>query len=536
MSTAPDPAQHTADVVVVGSGVAGLSTALRLAESPSGRRLQVVVLSKSGFGDGCSRWAQGGIACSVAPDDSPDRHARDTLRVSGGLGREEIVEILTAAARERIAWLMERGTRFDRGADGSLELGLEGGHSRGRILHAGGDATGAEVMRALTDAACRCPALDVVESTRAIDLTTHGGRVTGLLAAGPDGRRVVYRAGAVVLATGGFGAAYLKTTNPAEATGDAIAMAARAGASLVDMEFVQFHPTALDVNIVPMPLLTEALRGAGARLLDGRGRRFMASVSPQAELAPRDLVARAIWERLAAGERVYLDARPALHKHDFPTAVAACRRYGLELERVPVPVSPAAHYTMGGVSVDDEGRSSLPGLWVCGEAAGSGLHGANRLASNSLLEGLVFGCRVADDVASRIELGSSGPFELVPRPGPVPPRERPVGAVESEVRTLLWERIGLVRTEHGLQTALRELRRLGECSEAGSQERDLVTLGLLAGTAALARRESRGAHYRRDFPESAEGRRRLTLGTDPTGLEPRLLPPRGHRAAVGGSE
>ncbi len=515
-----------ADVVVVGSGVAGLSVALRLLETPGLEDLDVVVLSKTGFGDGSSRWAQGGIACAVAEDDTPAIHADDTLRVAGELGVREMVDSLTREAPERIEKLIDRGAQFDLGADGELALGREGGHSRSRILHAGGDATGAEVMRALGTAARRADRLGIVEGSRALDLIVHDGRVEGLLATGSEGGLVAYRAPAVVLATGGYGGAFLKTTNPPEATGDAMAIAARAGAALVDMEFVQFHPTALDVGAEPMPLLTEALRGAGALLLDGNGRRFMEEVAPEAELAPRDVVARAIWERQSAGEEVYLDARPALTRRDFPTAVAACRRHGLDLQRDPVPVSPAAHYTMGGIAVDGEGRSTLPGLWVCGEAAGSGLHGANRLASNSLLEGLVFGARVADDVAvARHEQGGRpSTAELV-----VEVRianadcEAEAGVVRS-VRELLWQRAGLVRTEHGLQTALRDLRRLAGHVGSGGRANDLVTLGLLVVTAALARRESRGAHYRRDYPQADSAwRRRLLWTTDASGLVPRRL-------------
>jgi L-aspartate oxidase len=500
-------------VVVVGSGIAGLSVALRLAaEHGCG---SIAVICKSGFGDGASRWAQGGIACALGGDDSPALHAADTLAVSGELGEPEIVRILTQAAPERLVRLIERGTRFDRDAGGRLDLGLEGGHGRRRILHANGDATGAEIMRALTAAAAARPAIRVHEQMRATDLIVVDGRVVGISARDAHGVERVFRSAAVVLATGGFGHAYLKTTNPAEATGDALAMAARAGAALIDMEFVQFHPTALDVaGADPMPLLTEALRGAGALLVDGEGRRFMTKVSRQAELAPRDLVARTLWERLAAGERVFLDCRPALEHRGFPTAVAACRRYGLDPAAAPVPISPAAHYTMGGIAVDGWGRSSLPGLWACGEAAGSGVHGANRLASNSLLEGLVFGARVADDLARR-------PFPAKP-PVESPSASSPAGSLGCEgeiverVRRLLWERVGVVRTELGLQAALRELNRLESRAAVGTAGRDLITVGKLVATAALARRESRGAHYRRDFPHSSERwRRRLTVALGP---------------------
>ena len=517
----PAPELRVADVVVVGSGVAGLSVALRLAAEH--HQSSIAVISKSAFGNGSSRWAQGGVACALGAGDSSASHAADTLAVSGGLGRASLARVLTRDAPRRIARLIARGARFDRDSSGLLELGLEGGHSQRRILHADGDTTGAEIMRALIGAAASCDSLEIHEYMRATDLILRGGRVVGLEARSGDGTPVIFQSSAVIFAAGGFGHAFLKTTNPPEATGDALAMAARAGAELVDMEFVQFHPTALNplsdeggAAADPMPLLTEALRGAGALLLDNKGRRFMPAVSPLAELAPRDLVARTIWQRLATGDRVFLDARRALRERDFPTAAASCRRYGLDLAREPVPVSPAAHYTMGGVAVDEWGRSSLPGLWACGEAAGSGLHGANRLASNSLLEGLVFGARVADDVTRRLE--PNGLQVVVD--APVSTQELTSSDAESLIRAraVLWERSGVVRTEHGLQTALNDLERIQESCGSSGPAADLVLVGRLVATAALARRESRGAHYRRDFPESEAGwHRRLALRLDGNG-------------------
>jgi len=527
------PEVHVADVVIVGSGIAGLSVGLRLAAEH--RLGSLAVLSKSGFGDGSSRWAQGGIACALDPTDSPALHAADTLEVAGEVGEPALARVLTRQAPERISRLIARGARFDRAPNGALELGLEGGHRNRRILHANGDATGAEIMRALTEAAGGCSELAVFEHTRAADLIVSGGRVIGLEAVGADGAPLVFQTSAVVFAAGGFGHAFLKTTNPAEATGDALAMAARAGAALVDMEFVQFHPTALDPPRTgcagaPMPLLTEALRGAGALLLDGRGRRFMPALSPLAELGPRDLVARAIWERLASGDRVRLDCRPALASRDFPTAVASCRRHGFDLAAEPVPVSPAAHYTMGGIEVDEWGRSSVPGLWACGEAAGSGLHGANRLASNSLLEGLVFGARVADDVVRRLESRGPCPVREAPRRATGPGSSGAEAKATMCVRTLLWERAGVVRAEHGLQTAIKELERLEKSGEPGGVAADLALVGRLVVAAALARRESRGAHFRRDYPHSDERwRRRLSLCLDDRG-RPRPL------AAASGQE
>jgi L-aspartate oxidase len=413
---------RVSDVLIVGTGAAGLAAALGCA----GR--QVTVLTKTRLGEGgSSAWAQGGVAAALGTDDSPALHAADTLAVAGGLGDARRVDLLTTEGPARMAELVRLGAAFDR-ADGAPDndrgpaadraagtpfaLGREAAHSRRRILHAGGDATGRELVRALTDAVRRAPNVRVEEECFAVDLVVEpaarqgGSRVAGLLALDRDGRRVLHLAGATVLATGGSGQLYLHTTNPPEVTADGLAMAARAGARLADLEFVQFHPTALAVaGGGRLPLLTEALRGEGAVLVDGAGRRFMLEEHPLAELAPRDVVARAIHRRLAAGEGVFLDARVAIgdrFPERFPTVFQAARDAGLDPRREPLPVVPAAHYHMGGVVTDERGRTSLPGLWACGETAATGVHGANRLASNSLLEALVFGARVAGDLARRL--------------------------------------------------------------------------------------------------------------------------------------
>jgi L-aspartate oxidase len=419
---------RVSDVLIVGTGAAGLAAALGCA----GR--QVTVLTKTRLGEGgSSAWAQGGVAAALGADDSPALHAADTLAVAGGLGDARRVELLTTEGPVRMAELVRLGAAFDR-ADGAPDtdrgpaadraagtgratgtpfaLGREAAHSRRRILHAGGDATGRELVRALTEAVRRAPNVRVEEECFAVDLVVEpaarqgGSRVAGLLALDRDGRRVLHLAGATVLATGGSGQLYLHTTNPPEVTADGLAMAARAGARLADLEFVQFHPTALAVDDGGrLPLLTEALRGEGAVLVDGAGRRFMLEEHPLAELAPRDVVARAIHRRLAAGDSVFLDARGAIgdrFPERFPTVFAAAREAGLDPRSEPLPVVPAAHYHMGGVVTDERGRTSLPGLWACGETAATGVHGANRLASNSLLEALVFGARVAGDLARRL--------------------------------------------------------------------------------------------------------------------------------------
>lgn len=504
-------AVHTADLVVVGSGAAGLTAALEAHPA------RVAVLTKGELGlSGSSAWAQGGIAAAVGPWDSTALHARDTLAAGAGLNDREVVDLLTAAGPERIARLLALGTRFDRRADadgGGLALGREAAHSRRRILHADGDATGAEIMRALTRAAWRARHLEVYENTFAWDLVVDGGRVVGLTAIGPDGEALLFRTPAVVLATGGLGRLYSRTTNPDAVTGDGLGMAARAGARLVDVEMVQFHPTALAApGADPLPLLTEALRGEGAVLIDDAGHRFITTEHPDAELAPRDIVARAIHARLEAGVPVFLDAREAVgaaFPERFPTVYASARKFGLDPRVEPLPVSPAAHYHMGGIATDESGRSSLPGLWACGEAASTGAHGANRLASNSLLEALVFGSRVAAGVAAERE-ATPGPARLVALPtappegaGRLPTTQRGADAL-ARLRTLAWRELGLVRDGAGVETALEEIDAIAGdpalVEEMGGEGRNLLLAGRLVAAAALERTESRGGHFRSDHP------------------------------------
>ena len=537
-----------AEVVVVGSGAAGLTAALGCAPRA------VTLLTKTRLGEGgSSAWAQGGIAAAVAGDDSPELHAADTLAVAAGLGDRRAVDLLTGDGPARIAALLALGARFDRAAGGGsgeaggpwgLALGREAAHSRRRILHAHGDATGAELVRTLTAAVRRASHVRLAAEETALDLVLDRGRVAGVLALAADGRRRLHLAPAVVLATGGCGQLYLHTTNPAESTGDGLAMAARAGARLVDLEFVQFHPTALAAGLDPMPLLTEALRGEGAVIVDGRGRRFLAEEHPLAELAPRDVVARAIWRRRAAGEPVYLDARAAVGEafpERFPTVFAACRRAGLDPRRQPIPVSPAAHYHMGGIDVDLSGRSSLPGLWACGEVASTGVHGANRLASNSLLEALVFGARVADDLRGRLAaLPGARPEELsrLRLPGDLARSRSGVGdrapdapsagseataEARAELRRLMWEKVGVARDGAGLATAVAEFERLAAKlpspdSRPAVETANLLTVARLVAAAALVRPESRGAHQRDDHPATDPAwRRRLYAVVRPDG-------------------
>ncbi|MEC9212901.1 MAG: L-aspartate oxidase, partial [Actinomycetota bacterium] len=405
---APSPGWTArADVIVVGSGVAGLTTALRV----RALGLSVLLVTKATVNEGSTRWAQGGIAAALADDDSPAEHMRDTLEAGGGLCNERSVDILVTegpdAVRELIAW----GAHFDTDPTGSIALTREGGHHRNRIAHAGGDATGAEVSRALVAAVRADPEIDVVENALVLDIiTSASGRTAGvtLHVIGPGQRDGVGAALApsVVLATGGFGQVFGQTTNPYVATGDGAALALRAGAAVADLEFVQFHPTVLWLGPVAkgqQPLVSEAVRGEGAFLLDADGKRFMVGEHPMADLAPRDVVAKAIMRRMreSGAAHVWLDGRELgadTWVHRFPTILESCRMRGIDPVSDLIPVSPAQHYASGGVVTDTDGRSTISGLYACGEVACSGVHGANRLASNSLLEGLVFARRIADAI------------------------------------------------------------------------------------------------------------------------------------------
>jgi L-aspartate oxidase len=484
----------TADVLVVGSGISGLSAALAAAPA------RVVVTSKGTLTSGSTPWAQGGIAAPIGRGDSPARHAADTLAVGGGRNDPAAVAVLTAEAAGAIDALVAAGVRFDGGPAGAPALAREAGHSLHRVLHADGDATGAEIARALAEAARHSAHITCLEHAFATDLVVAGGRAVGGAFRTADGERLLVAAPAVVLATGGIGRVYANTTNPPEVTGDGLAMARRAGVRLADLEFVQFHPTALAGGGDPMPLLTEALRGEGAVLLDGSGRRFMQGEHPDAELAPRDVVARAIWRRVVAGERVVLDAREAVgvtFPDRFPTVFSACTEHGIDPRFEAIPVAPAAHYHMGGIATDLHGRSSLRGLWAVGEASRSGVHGANRLASNSLLEGAVFGARAGVSAAAEgfpapttAELGEARDPGAEPEPQP--------DAI-ALLRDVMWTGVGVVRTGSGIRSALDELERLDDkIHPAPSEMRSMVEAARLVAAAALARPQSCGAHYRGD--------------------------------------
>ena len=503
-----DIAVRTVGSIVVGSGIAGLTVALAHGDC--------AVISKTVTGAGSSRWAQGGIAAAVGGDDHPDRHAADTQGVSGGLGRAEIAELVTMAAPERIEWLISLGARFDTAADGTLALGREAGHDRRRIVHANGDATGAEVMRTLVAATVARDDIERLDDTLVVDLLRDGDRIVGVLTVDSRRRLVAVVSPSVVLATGGIGRLYLHTTNPAEVTADGLAMAARAGAVIGDPEFVQFHPTALDAALDPMPLLTEALRGEGAILVDAHGHRYMVDVHPDAELAPRDVVARENWRQRRLGP-IHLDARmigPDFPDR-FPTVWTIAQQAGLDPRVDLMPVSPAEHYHMGGIATDDDGRSSLPGLYACGEAASTGLHGANRLASNSLLEGLVFGARVAEQM--RLDTADwTAPTTLA-----VPQTALQLdlacdGETDIErLRRTMWDDVGLERDADGLSRAAATIAELTPRLATHPIGRNLVETARLVTEAAAARTESRGSHHRRDHPTPSVAAAHTMLHTTP---------------------
>jgi L-aspartate oxidase len=500
-------------IVIVGAGLAGLFTALKLAPLP------VTVVSVSPFGQGGSSvWAQAGIAAALSEGDSPEAHAADTIRAGAGIVDEQIAMLLAGEARGRIEDLLRYGVPFDKDLEGHLDLAQEAAHGARRILHVKGDTAGRAIMAALTAAARATPSIQVLEGWSARDLIIRDGQVAGIelarSGAHPFAPGFVLDATAAVLATGGSGQLYAITTNPRESRSEGIAIAARAGATIADAEFVQFHPTAIDIGRDPAPLATESLRGEGAVLINGMGERFMRTLHPDAELGPRDIVARGVYREVMSGRGAYLDCRRigSDFPERFPTVFAACRSAGIDPRSEPIPVAPAAHYHMGGVYTDANGRTTIEGLWACGEVASTGAHGANRLASNSLLEAVVFGARVAQDIAERMP--SARPLKLDVAAAPVAGLEPDSQAIQM-LRRAMTAKVGVIRDDKSLRSALGTIAALERGAGSDPRLGNMLTTAKLIAAAALERRESRGAHFRSDFPDPdpAQAQRSLlTLG------------------------
>lgn len=544
-----DAMREKFDVAIIGGGIAGLSVALRLPE-----HLRVALFTKGQLGESNTRYAQGGLAVALGADDRPELHFEDTVAAGAGLCDEAAVRVLVEQAPAAVRWLMSLGVPFDRAEVGDDEhgshmtpdgflLGREGAHSRWRVLHAGGDATGAEIERVLIAELKKRTAVTVYEETFVKKLVIERGVCTALEAVGRAGQRFTVAADATILANGGAGGLWLHTSNPVGATADGLALAWDAGAALSDLEFMQFHPTVLVADNASH-LISEAVRGEGAYLRNHAGERFMPRYSSQDELAPRDVVARAILsEMLAEGTNCqYLDLRhlpPEKMRARFPTISALCREHGLDLATDLIPIAPAAHYCMGGVLVDTYGRTTVPGLYAVGEVACTGVHGANRLASNSLLEGLVYGVRIADHLATPLQnsfatdITEQAARTYVDLPeGLLLARTadgRTAQEVRRELQRIMWHYVSLRRDEQGLLTAQQKIRTLRGSivsTEGPLLQQTLETLNMLQAAelvviAALQRRESRGSHWRQDYQETKKylANQHVTLQKAPRAMD-----------------
>ena len=491
------------EIVIVGAGLAGLFLALKLSPAP------VTIVTSAPLGKGASSsWAQGGIAAALEPGDTVLAHAADTLRAGAHIGNFKIANILTSEAATRIEDLLSYGVPFDRNLEGDLLLSKEAAHSARRVVRVKGDRAGWAIMNALIKAVRATPFIQVIEGYSAKKLDVKSGAVIGLHAWSKKGKHLYLSAPNIILAAGGAGALYKITTNPAEANGEAMAMAAKAGAALADTEFMQFHPTAINASIDPSPLATEALRGEGATLINNAGERFMSELHEDGELAPRDIVARAVFRENVSGRGAFLDCRKAIGKNfkeHFPSVYKKCQQAGIDPVNSPIPIAPAAHFYMGGIFTNELGRTSINGLWACGEVASTGAHGANRLASNSLLEAVVFAARIAKDLSKNAGSSSHQPesqgSERKSGGYPETLLKRSHQKAIKDMRNLMDLHVGIERNEQGMELALAGLVQWRARHKNNLTMHNMATTAKIITVSALLRTESRGGHYRTDYPE-----------------------------------